>query len=294
MEETSNGASLADRLADHVQQLAGEIGSRHVFRPTALARAADYIRRVWAAQGFAVGEQGYLVDGVDCVNLEVEIAGSETQEGMLLVGAHYDSVFGSPGADDNASGVAVLLELSRLLRDARLRRSVRLVAFTNEEPPFFMTEQQGSMVYAARARARGDKIDLMISLEMLGVYRNRPGSQRYPPLLSTVFPDRADFVAFVSDLRCRRKTAGFVAAFKDGCDFPARSLATFFWVPGIGWSDHRSFRRYGFPSMMITDTGFYRNGHYHRETDAPDTLDYASMARVTQGVAAGLRAMSAK
>ncbi|HZA66376.1 MAG TPA: M28 family peptidase, partial [Geminicoccaceae bacterium] len=173
----------APQTAGHearVRELAGAIGERNVFRPRALHQAADYIEQTWRAQGYAVSTQAYDAYGVPCANLEASRAGVDRPGEILLVGAHYDSVRGSPGADDNASGVAALLELSRAFAAESPARTVRFVAFVNEEPPFFLTGKQGSMVYARAARARGDDIRLMVSLEMLGFYSDAPGSQRYP------------------------------------------------------------------------------------------------------------------
>jgi Zn-dependent M28 family amino/carboxypeptidase len=158
------------RLRRHVQALAGDIGERNVWRPAALAAAAGYIRGEFEALGYFVAAQTYRVNDIDCDNLEVVIPGAARPEEIILVGAHYDTVEGSPGADDNATGVAGVLELARLLRGARLAITVKLVAFVNEEPPFFFFGEMGSKVYAEAARRRGDDIRLMLSLEMLGCY----------------------------------------------------------------------------------------------------------------------------
>jgi acetylornithine deacetylase/succinyl-diaminopimelate desuccinylase-like protein len=170
-------------LYAHVRKLAGEIGERNVFRPQALHATADYLRAQWALQGYQVVSQGYEAHGVLSENLEVTLPGVSRPSEIILVGAHYDSVRGSPGADDNASGVAGLLELSRALVQAKPARTLRFVAFVNEEPPFFYWGEMGSKVYARRARARGDDIRLMISLEMLDYYSEEPDTQRYPPPL---------------------------------------------------------------------------------------------------------------
>ena len=171
------------RLRRHVHALAGGIGERHVWRPRALHAAADYIRGELESLGFAVAPQAYEAHGVRCENLEVTIPGSSRPGEIVLAGAHYDTVEGSPGADDNASGVAGLIEIARLLREARPQRTLKLVAFVNEEAPFFPFGEMGSKVYARAARARGDDIRLMLSLEMLGCYRDERGSQAYPPFL---------------------------------------------------------------------------------------------------------------
>jgi len=278
-------ASTAQRLQAHVRELAEVIGERNLHRPEALAAAQAYITRTWQAQGHQVSELPYQVGGVDGVNLQVDLPGRDLPTQLILVGAHYDSVLGSPGANDNGSGVAALLELSRLLRDRPLARSVRLVAFTHEEPPHFFTERQGSLVYARAARARGDDVRLMIALETMGCFDDTPGSQHYPPLLRHFYPDRGNFIALVSNLRSRRAMRRLARAFAQVSDFPMQHLATFAAVPGVAWSDHLSFWRQGYRALMVTDTAFYRYAHYHSASDTPDKLDYRRLAQVTEGLA---------
>ena len=287
-------SALAERLQAHVRKLAGEIGERNVFRPHALHAAADYLRGQWASQGYRVVSQSYEARSVRSENLEVTLPGLSRPSEIILIGAHYDSVRGSPGANDNASGVAALLELSLALAQAKPARSLRFVAFVNEEPPFFYWGEMGSKVYAKAARARGDDIRLMISLEMLGYYSEEPGSQRYPPLFGFFYPDRANFIGFVSNFDSRRQLRELMAAFRARSEFPVQSLATFEFVPGVAWSDHRSFWREGYPAVMITDTAFYRYSHYHRQTDTPEKLNYPAMARVVMGLQAALAILLAR
>jgi len=203
-------------------------------------------------------------------------------------------VQGSPGANDNASGVAGLIEIARLLRGAAAARTIRLVAFVNEEPPFFYWGQMGSRIYARAARARGDDIRVMLSLEMLGCYRSEPGSQSYPPFLKFFYPGRGDFIAFVSNLRSRRALREVVAAFKANSDFPVESLASPAIVPGVSWSDQLSFWREGYRAVMVTDTAFYRYRWYHSPRDTPEKLNYADMARVVDGLARAVRALAGR
>jgi Zn-dependent M28 family amino/carboxypeptidase len=278
--------TLPCRLRAHVETLATEIGERNVWRPSALAAAADFIRRTWSEQGHAVRAQRYVAESVECENLEIAFEGAATRAEVLVFGAHYDTVPGSPGADDNASGVAALLEISRLVAEARPARTIRFVAFVNEEAPFFPFGEMGSRVYARAARRRGDPIRAMLSLEMLGCYDEQPGSQRYPALLRHFYPDRGNFIGFVSNLGSRRELGEIVRAFRAHSDFPCESLATFPFVPGLSWSDHRSFWREGYRAAMVTDTAFYRYRYYHTPQDTPDRLCYPAMARVVQGLAA--------
>ncbi|MGQ0652745.1 MAG: M28 family peptidase [Betaproteobacteria bacterium] len=207
--------------------------------------------------------------------------------GSIVVGAHYDSVPGSPGADDNASAVAVMLELARMLLPEKL--PITFVAFVNEELPYSFTLECGAYQWARRAKDRGERVSAMFSLEMLGYYKDAPGSQRYPWPLNFIYADRADFVAFVADLGARDLVRQSIALFRKHAKFPSEGLAAPSQVPGIIASDHWSFRLHGFPAIMITDTAYNRNPHYHRATDTPDTLDYERMARVTVGLAGMLR-----
>ena len=284
-----------DRLRQHVQHLAGEIGERNVFRPGTLEAAARYIEGQWAEQGYEVRPVSYEVEGVECANLEATLAGHGTGAGsgkspdVFVVGAHYDSVLGSPGANDNGSGVAALLEISRLLAGSRPATTLRLVAFVNEEPPFFRWRSMGSMVYARRARKRGDRITGMISLETIGYYSDEPGSQRYPPLLRLFYPGRGDFLAFVSNLRSRPLLRRAAAAFRAASDWPVVSAALPALVPGIGWSDHLSFWRQGWPALMITDTAPYRYPWYHTAQDTPEKVDYGALEAVTEGLVGMVR-----
>lgn len=283
---------LRERLQRHVEVLAAEIGERHVWRPRALEAAAHYIEEALSSSGYEVHRQRYETEGVACSNLEVERPGRERSGEVILVGAHYDTVEGCPGADDNASGVAAMLEIARLLRDQQPGCTVRCVAFVNEEPPFFHSRAMGSAVYARAAHARADNITLMLSLEMLGYFSHTPRSQGYPPFLRFFYPDRADFIAFVSNWRSRFALVKVHEAFRSQCAFPSERLASPAVVPGVSWSDQRSFWRMGYRALMVTDTAFYRNPHHHRATDTPDKLDFQSLASVTAGLAGAIAALT--
>lgn len=276
--------ALSERLRCHVERLAGEIGERNVFHPEALKAAAAYIETTWTAQGYAVERQTYRTHGVDCANLSVTRQGAQEPDATLLIGAHYDSVHRSPGANDNGSGVAALLELAGMFATATPALTVRCVAFVNEEPPFFFTREQGSQHYAEAARERHEDIRLMIALETMGSYDDTPGSQQYPPLLRRFYPSRANFIAFVSNLGSRRMLRRLTGAFRDVSDFPVESAALPSLVPGVAWSDHLSFWRQGYRALMVTDTAFYRYRWYHSPGDTPEKLDYARLAQVTEGL----------
>lgn len=276
--------ALAQRLRTHVERLAGDIGERNVCFPDALQRAAMYIEGEWKMEGYTVERYEYGVSEIRCANLVASRKGGARQSEILLLGAHYDSVIGSPGANDNASGVAALLEISRLFQAIEPNLTVRFAAFVNEEPPFFMTRQQGSMLYAEAARRRGDDIRLMASLETVGCYSDEAGSQSYPPLFSFFYPDRGNFIGIVSDFRSRAAMRRLAEAFRARTDFPLETVSTFRFVPGVSWSDHWSFWRQGYRAVMVTDTAFHRYLHYHSATDTPDKLSYPELARVTLGL----------
>ena len=264
---------LSGKLKAHVAALA------RAERNTDLETPARYIE----AQFGAFTIQEFPVRGRSVRNIQ-------SGAGPIVVGAHYDTVPGSPGADDNASAVAVLIELQKMLSPERL--PIAFVAFVNEEMPYSYTLESGSFQCARRAKARGEPVRAMFSLEMLGYFSDEPGSQRYPWPLSLVYPDRGNFVAFVGDLGARALVRRAIALFRKGSRFPSEGVAAPAALPGIRASDHWSFRLHGFPAIMITDTAYNRNPNYHRASDTPETLDYDRMARVTLGLASMLRELS--
>ncbi len=279
-------ALLRERLAGHVAMLAGEIGERNVWHPAALEAAAGYIEQTFRDLGYRVAEQVYQAQGMEVRNLEAALEGASPAREIVVVGAHYDSVMGSPGANDNASGVAALLEIARLVAGHRPARSLRLVAFTNEESPFFRSSQMGSQVYARRCRERGEDIVAMLALETIGYYTDTPNSQHYPnPLYGLAYPHTGDFLAFVANLSSRRLLRRCLGSFRAHTAFPCQGVAAPGWLAGVHWSDHWSFWREGYPALMITDTALFRYPHYHAPTDTPGRLDYPGLARVTAGLA---------
>jgi hypothetical protein len=281
-------AISADTLRAHIQALAGDIGERNVFHPGTLDRAADYIKRQWEQQGFTIHRQSYAPHPgkpEQVRNIEVIRAGTTKSNEIIVVGAHYDSVFGCPGANDNASGVAALLELSRHCSvNVPATRTLRFVAFANEEPPFFQTPQQGSRVYARACRERGDDVRAMIALETMGCFSEETGSQSYPFPFGLFYPSRGNFIGFISDLKSRGVMRRAVSAFRAHSDFPVESCATFSAVPGIDWSDHGSFWHEGYRAFMVTDTAPFRYHHYHRESDTTDKVNYEALAKITSGL----------
>ena len=277
--------SLRDRLAQHVWMLAGKIGERNLWRYQALEASADYIEKRLQESGYTVASQDFVVAGTTVRNLEAELAGPVRPEEIILLGAHYDSIIGSPGANDNATGTAAVLEIARLLAGEKLARTVRFVAFVNEEPPFFQTDAMGSRIYARRARERGEKIVAMLSLETIGYFSDAEGSQRYPFPFMFFYPSTANFVGFVGNIRARKLVRQSLQSFRQHAPFPSEGVAAPGWIMGIDWSDHWSFWKEGYPAIMVTDTALFRYTHYHSLTDTPDKIDFARMARVAAGLA---------
>ena len=287
-EMTEDETELRGRLESHVRALAGDIGERNVFTPDALARAEEYIRRAFDGSGYQVAEQTYdmpLEPSLTVCNMEVEISGTAAPGDIVVIGAHYDTVPGCAGANDNTTGMAAVLELARLLSARTMDRTVRLVAFVNEEPPFFRTDLMGSRVYARRCRERDENVVAMLSLETIGFYADEPGSQKYPFPFTHFYPDTGNFIGFVGNLGSGSLTRRAIRAFRESTEFPSEGIAAPGWIPGIGWSDHWSFWREGYPGVMITDTAPFRYPHYHTPQDTPDRIDYDRFTRVVTGVA---------
>ena len=275
---------ISSSLHNHVYELAGKIGERNIWLPSKLNAAAAYIEKTWLAQNYTVRHQEYDARGVKSVNLEIIIPGTSLADEIILVGAHYDSVAGCPGANDNGSGVAALLEIPRLLGKRKFARTIRLVAFTNEEPPFFLRRDMGSKVYASRASKLNENIVAMLSLETMGYYSEAPFSQKYPFPFSFFYPHTTNFIGFVGNLASRHLVKQSLGAFRRHTKFPSEGTAAPGWITGIGWSDHWSFWREGYRAIMVTDTALFRYEYYHTPEDTPDKIDYNRLARVTLGL----------
>lgn len=276
---------LRERLRQHVVQLSGAVGERNVAHYGSLVESAAYVKAELRKAGFSVSEQPFAVDGKVVANLEGEVKGRTEPQEIVVIGAHYDSAPGTPGANDNASGVAALLELARLCINLRPARTVRFVAFVNEEAPYFQGEEMGSVVYARRAKERREKIVGMVSLETIGYYSDQPGSQRYPAPLSHFYPDTGNFIGFVANWSSQSLLRQAIGAFRrGGAKFPSEGVAAPAGIPGIGWSDQWSFWQEGYPALMVTDTAPFRYPHYHAPSDTPDRIDYDRMTRVVLGL----------
>ena len=280
----ARGSSVRDRLRADVEALAGSIGERSVRSPRGLSKAADHIAAELTAAGLTPARQTFVVEGVPCDNVEAEVRGRDQSDDIVIVGAHYDSVAFTRGANDNGSGVAALLALARTFATQHPRTTLRFVAFANEEPPYFQTPNMGSLVYALRSRQRRERIVAMLSLETIGYYSDEPGTQRYPLPLSLVYPDRGNFIGFVGDRASVGLVRRIVGTFRAAARFPSEGAALVASLPGVGWSDQWSFWQVGYPGVMVTDTAPFRYPRYHTGNDTPDQLDYARMTRVVIGL----------
>lgn len=281
---TNEERLLAERLKGQVTMLAGTIGERNTQQYHQLQQSAAYIGEQLRGMGYAIRQEPYLADGKQVVNMEAELKGAQQPDQIVVVGAHYDSPLGSPGANDNASGVAALLELARRFRESKPGRTLRFVAFANEEPPYFRTELMGSRVYATGCKKRGDKIVAMLALETIGYYSDAPKSQQYPAPFSLLYPDTGNFIGFVGNLNSRSLVRTSIKTFRDTTHFPSEGLAAPEFIDGVGWSDQWAFWQEGYTGFMITDTAPFRYPHYHKASDTPDKLDYGRMARVVAGI----------
>jgi len=274
----------SQRLQQYVLRLADEIGERHYGEPDAYNKAAEFITDVFIETGLVPYEEE-LGDKLQYRNIIAEHYGTTLPDEVIIIGAHYDTVWLTLGADDNASGIAVMLELARYLKNIKLKRTIRFVAFANEEHPHYFTDNMGSLFHAKRASERGDNIKAMISLEMLGYYSDEHNSQSYPSPFSWFYPDTANFVAFVSNFKSRKLLKESISIFRESKHFPSEGLtAPVALVPDVRRSDQVAFWRYNYPAFMVTDTAAYRNYAYHGVGDVPNSLDYKAMARITTGL----------
>jgi hypothetical protein len=282
---TAEQELIRQGLARHVWALAGTIGERHLWRYAALQAAARYVEERLREMGYDVATQGFVVQGKHVQNVVAELLGQSLRSEIIVVGGHYDSVPGCPGANDNATGVAATLELARLLRGQPLARTVRLVAFVNEEAPFFATDGMGSWVAARSARQRGERIVAMLSLETMGYYADSAGSQQYPLPFGLFYPRIGNFIGFVGNTASRLLVRRSIAAFRRHTAFPSEGTAAPGWLTGVGWSDHWAFWQEGYAALMVTDTALFRYAPYHTSADTPEKIDYERTARVVAGLA---------
>lgn len=280
---------LRDDLKRDVDSLSNTIGARNNVRYENLLAAKDFLTEELSQAGYQVKSQDYEIDGKTYSNLEVEIPGTTRANEILVIGAHYDSAFTSPGANDNGTGAAAVLALAREFSGSTPLRTLRFVEFTNEEPPFFWTPNMGSVRYAKQAKQRGDRIIGMFSLETMGYFSDQAHSQKYPPPLNWIYPDRGNFIGFVSNLKSRELLRNTVRSFRAQTQFPSEGAALPNALPGVGWSDQWSFWQQDYQALMITDTATFRYPHYHTIDDSLDKIDFGKTARVVTGISRVIR-----
>ena len=285
--------TIKKSVIETVLILSETIGQRSWKDLGKLARSANFIEERFRSSGCETLRQPFTFRGNTYHNIITEIQGRDSEtDGMLVVGAHYDSCEGTPGADDNASGVAGLLELARLTKEKPLKRTVRYVAYCLEEPPAYGTKHMGSYVHAESLHKEGARVFGMISLEMLGYYCDEEGSQYYPSsLFRPFYPSTGNFITFVGNFSSRGFSNSVKSAFTSVSSFPVEALNGFSIIPGVDFSDHRNYWKFGFPAFMITDTAFYRNPNYHEISDLPNTLDYDRLALLTKALYETLRSV---
>lgn len=282
-----------NRLRKHVSTLASDIGERNIWRFVSLQRALEYIEIHFREAGYSPSRQTYEISRLPVSNVEGELTGTGDPAESIVVGAHYDTVGGCPGANDNATGIAAMLELARRFAGRRPGRTIRFVAFVNEEPPFFQTPQMGSLVHANAARSRGDRIAGMLSLETMGYYSTERGSQQYPAEeLRGLYPDIGDFIGFVANEASRDLLETAARAFTARATVPLQAAALPMDLPGTGWSDQWSYWQAGYPAFMVTDTAPWRYPWYHTANDTPDKIDFERFAEVVNGLEAVIEALA--
>jgi Zn-dependent M28 family amino/carboxypeptidase len=274
-----------ERIRADVEHMCGPLSPRDFRHPENLTRASEWIADEFRRHGLQVDFQEYETSAGRFRNVVGFRRGLVPDEPVRVIGAHYDVFGDGPGADDNASGVAVLLEVVRTLPPVPPRRSQYFVAFATEEPPFFATEEMGSYAFASRLHDSGIQVEVMLAMDLVGYYTDAAGSQRFPiPGLGLVYPDRGNFVAIVGDLGSGRWIKRVRTGFGTMTDLPVKSFRAPGSIPGVMWSDHWSFRELGLPGLLITDTAFLRYPWYHDEQDTPEKLDYIRMAEVVRGL----------
>ncbi len=273
-----------DQLRRHVEKLATDIGERNTLLYPSLKAAADYVAAELEAGGLTTQRQGFEAGGHTCENIIAEIPGTQRPDEILVIGAHYDGVWGCPAANDNASGVAAMLVLANHFAAHPGSRTLRFIAFVNEEPPFFQTDQMGSLVYAKSCREKGDNIVGMMALETIGYYRDEKGTQEYPFPFNLFYPSTGNFIGFVGNTKSAPFIKDVVKLFRANCNFPSEGASLPEVITGVGWSDHWSFGQAGYPALMVSDTAIFRYPHYHSPQDTAEKLKYDHMARVVTGL----------
>jgi len=249
-----------------------------------LRQCEEWIKQRWESQGYVVKKYAFSIKGKEYSNLEIEIKGSTLPSEIIVISAQYDTLPDSPGANNNGSGMAILFQLSQLLRKHTPDRTLRLLNFVNEEDPFFGTEMMGSYQYAKRSHQLREDIRVMLSMDALGIYKDEPGSQRLPFPFSFFYPDRGNFLAFIGDFSSRKYMVETTRGFKKGSSFPIEAGVVPKWATGAAWSDHSSFWKFGYPGIMVTDTGGFRSPSHTTKEDTMEKLNFEAMSRIVIGM----------
>jgi Zn-dependent M28 family amino/carboxypeptidase len=279
-------------LKHYINKLSVEIGERNYAKYAKLQEAANWLGNELRNNELEVREQEYIVDRWKFRNVEVEVPGKTRPEEIIVVGAHYDTAVSSPGADDNGTGTAAVLELAKLFARKKPDRTIRFVLFSTEEPPFFSSKEMGSYFYADRCVRRNENVVAMLNPETLGYYSDAPESQKYPSKFVPGLPTKGNFIVFVSNMRSRPLVDACVGKFRDTTPFPSEGVAAPEWISGIDLADHYWFLKYGHQAVMITDTAPYRNPHYHSSADTADKLNFPAFARVVGGLEQVLQSLA--
>ena len=272
-----------ENLYKHVEFLTSIKPFRNYLHPESLEKAAEYIKNQFSIYTPHITEQKFCVEYNEYKNIIASI--NTDKEERIVIGAHYDVAGYTPGADDNASGIAGLIELLRLLHKEERPYRIDFAAYSLEEPPFFATEYMGSYIHAHSLHKENAKIKVMICLEMIGYFSDQKGSQQFPlPFFKLLYPDTGNFIGVVGKIGQKKITVKIRELMKKGSKIPVYSINAPSIIPGVDLSDHRNFWQFGYQAVMITDTAFYRNPNYHRRTDTVNTLDYKKMAEVINGL----------
>ncbi len=278
---SENAIALKSALQQDLQKLSSP---RNTVQYANLNAARSFLATSLSQSGYTVKQQEYKINGKSYYNIEAEKLGTQKSKEIIVIGGHYDSAFTSPGANDNGSGAAATLELAKAFANRSPHRTIRFVEFTNEEPPFFWTENMGSLVYAKQIKQKNENIVAMLSLETMGYFSDAIDTQKYPFPINLLYPSQGNFIAFIGNLNSSSLVKKSIDAFRQHSRFPSEGVALPDWVPGVGWSDQWSFWQQGYPGIMVTDTANYRYPHYHTADDTPKQIDFDRFTRVVAGL----------
>ncbi len=276
--------NIRKELGSDLSYMSVGLGPRNAFSYERLQKCAKWIKKRWESQGYVVESNKFSIQGREYENLAIEIKGKKSPEEIIIVSAQYDTLPDSPGANNNASGVAVLFQLSNLLRNFTPDKTIRLIDFVNEEDPFFGTEWMGSFRYAENAYQKHENVKIILSIDSIGIYKDEPGSQKLPFPFSLFYPDRGNFLAFIGDFGSRKYMIKATRGFRRGSAFPIKAGVVPKCVKGAAWSDHVSFWKFGYAGMQITDTGAFRSPYHTTKEDTLEKINLDALSRIVIGM----------